>query len=32
MAIGAVLYFPIKQYVKRGIPDIDPFDVSHAVD
>jgi len=32
MAIGAILYFPIKQYVKRGIPDIDPFDVSHAED
>jgi amino acid transporter len=30
MAIGAVLYFPIKKYVKRGIPDIDPFDVTHA--
>jgi amino acid transporter len=29
MAIGAVLYFPIKKFVKRGIPDIDPFDVSH---
>jgi amino acid transporter len=27
--IGAVLYFPIKKYVKRGIPDIDPFDVTH---
>ena len=25
MVIGAVLYFPIKQLVKPGIPDIDPF-------
>ena len=25
MAIGAVLYFPIKQWVKPGVPDIDPF-------
>jgi amino acid transporter len=25
MAIGAVLYFPIRKFVKPGIPDIDPF-------
>jgi hypothetical protein len=25
MAIGAVLYFPIKKLVKPGVPDVDPF-------
>jgi amino acid transporter len=25
MAVGAVLYFPIKQFVKPGVPDVDPF-------
>jgi hypothetical protein len=25
MAIGAVLYFPIKQLVKPGMPDVNPF-------
>ena len=25
MAIGAVLYFPIKQLVKPGVPDVNPF-------
>jgi amino acid transporter len=25
MAIGAVLYFPIKAKVKKGIPDVDPY-------
>lgn len=28
MVIGAALYFPIRKYIKAGIPDIDPFDVS----
>jgi amino acid transporter len=25
IAIGAILYWPIKKYIKRGIPDIDPY-------
>jgi amino acid transporter len=25
VVVGGVLYFPIKRYVKPGIPDIDPF-------
>jgi amino acid transporter len=25
MAIGAVLYFPIKRWVKRDVPDVDPY-------
>lgn len=25
MAIGAVLYFPIRKWIKPGIPDVDPF-------
>jgi len=25
MAIGAVLYFPIRKYIKPGVPDVDPF-------
>jgi amino acid transporter len=25
MAIGAILYFPIRMYVKPGVPDVDPF-------
>jgi amino acid transporter len=25
MAIGAILYFPIRKYIKPGVPDIDPF-------
>ncbi len=25
MAIGAVLYFPLKLWVKPGVPDVDPF-------
>jgi amino acid transporter len=24
-AVGALLYFPIRRFVKRGIPDVDPF-------
>jgi amino acid transporter len=28
MAIGAVLYFPIRKYVKPGIPDVDPYKTS----
>jgi amino acid transporter len=30
MAIGALLYFPIKAWVKPGIPDVDPFVTSEA--
>jgi len=25
MAIGAVLYFPIRKWVKKDIPDVDPY-------
>ena len=25
MAIGALLYIPIKKYVKKDIPDVDPY-------
>ena len=25
MAIGAILYFPIRKWVKKGIPDVDPY-------
>jgi len=25
MALGAVLYFPFRMYLKRGVPDVDPF-------
>jgi hypothetical protein len=25
MAVGAVLYFPIRSWIKPGIADIDPF-------
>jgi dipeptide/tripeptide permease len=25
MAVGAVLYFPIKKWVKKDIPDVDPY-------
>ena len=25
MALGMILYFPIKKYLKPGVPDIDPF-------
>jgi amino acid transporter len=28
MAIGAVLYFPIRKYVKPGVPDVDPYESS----
>jgi len=26
MAIGAVLYFPIKYFIKPGVPDVDPYE------
>jgi len=25
MALGAVLYLPIRRYVKPGVPDVDPY-------
>ena len=25
MAVGAVLYFPIRMWIKPGVPDVDPF-------
>ena len=25
MAVGAALYFPIRKYVKKGVPDVDPY-------
>ncbi len=25
MVIGAVLYFPIRKWIKPGIPDVDPY-------
>ena len=25
MVIGAILYFPIRAFIKPGIPDVDPF-------
>lgn len=25
MIIGAVLYFPIRKYIKKGVPDVDPY-------
>jgi len=25
MAIGAILYFPIRKWVKKDIPDVDPY-------
>jgi amino acid transporter len=32
MAIGVVLYFPIRKYVKPGVPDVDPFVASEGDD
>ncbi len=32
MAIGAILYFPIRAQVKPGIPDVDPFTATSAAD
>ena len=25
MAVGAILYFPFRRYLKPGVPDVDPF-------
>jgi hypothetical protein len=32
MAIGAVLYFPIRRLVKPGVPDVDPYRAEAASD
>jgi amino acid transporter len=32
MAIGAVLYFPIRKWVKPGVPDVDPFISSESAE
>ena len=28
MAVGAILYFPIRKWVKPGVPDVDPYDAT----
>jgi hypothetical protein len=30
MALGALLYFPIRRYLKPGIPDINPYEAEGA--
>jgi amino acid transporter len=30
MAVGAILYFPIRKWIKPGVPDVDPFDATPA--
>jgi amino acid transporter len=30
MLVGGILYFPIRKYVKPGIPDVNPFDATPA--
>ena len=25
MALGAILYFPVRRWIKLGIPDVDPY-------
>lgn len=32
MAVGAVLYFPIRKWVKKGVPDIDPYKIDAPSD
>jgi amino acid transporter len=32
MAVGAVLYFPIRRYFKPGVPDVDPFEAGPEED
>ena len=32
MAVGAVLYFPIRKIIKPGVPDVDPFEQSAEED
>jgi amino acid transporter len=31
MALGAILYFPIRKYLKPGVPDVDPFEASEEM-
>ena len=31
MAIGAVLYIPIRRFIKRGVPDVDPYETSGTI-
>jgi len=31
-AVGALLYFPIKAFIKPGIPDIDPYAAAAEAD
>jgi hypothetical protein len=26
MVIGAILYFPVRKWIKPGIPDVDPYE------
>ena len=30
MAIGALLYLPIRKWIKPGVPDVDPFETAEA--
>ncbi len=32
MAVGAILYFPIRKWVKPGVPDVNPYDTTPAED
>jgi hypothetical protein len=32
MLIGGLLYFPIRKYVKKDIPDVNPYDITPAAD
>jgi amino acid transporter len=32
MVVGAVLYFPIRKWVKPGVPDVNPYDATPAED
>lgn len=32
MSVGAVLYFPIRRYIKKGVPDIDPYRLEPETD
>jgi hypothetical protein len=27
MALGAIVYVPIRRWIKPGVPDVDPFEV-----
>ncbi len=32
MAVGAALYFPIRRWVKKGVPDVDPYQLEAPVE